>query len=127
MQVESDAVTCGMASGVQPVFRGGRIKFGPDVEWIDSIDYEVDPRRGESFYASIRRWWPGLKDGQLAPGYAGIRPKTVPPGAPAQDFVVQGPREHGVAGLYHLFGIESPGLTASLALAAHVAEVVAAG
>jgi L-2-hydroxyglutarate oxidase LhgO len=105
---------------------GDQARFGPDVEWIDSIDYEVDPRRGESFYASIRRWWPGLKDGQLAPGYAGIRPKTVPPGAPAQDFVVQGPREHGVAGLYHLFGIESPGLTASLALAAHVAEVVAA-
>lgn len=106
---------------------GGQARFGPDVEWIDSIEYEVDPSRGDSFYASIRRWWPGLKDGQLAPGYAGIRPKTVPPGAPAQDFVVQGPRQHGVAGLYHLFGIESPGLTASLALAAHVAEVVAAG
>lgn len=106
---------------------GGQARFGPDVEWIDSIDYEVDPARGDSFYASIRRWWPGLRDGQLAPGYAGIRPKTVPPGAPAQDFVVQGPRQHGVAGLFHLFGIESPGLTASLALAAHVAEVVAAG
>ena len=106
---------------------GGQARFGPDVEWIDAISYEVDPRRGESFYAAIRRWWPGLKDGQLAPGYAGIRPKTVPPGAPAQDFVVQGPRGHGVAGLVHLFGIESPGLTASLALAAHVAEVVAAG
>lgn len=106
---------------------GGQARFGPDVEWVEAIDYEVDPRRGESFYAAIRRWWPGLRDGQLAPGYAGIRPKTVPPGAPAQDFVVQGPRQHGVPGLVHLFGIESPGLTASLALAAHVAEVVAAG
>ncbi|WP_135466262.1 NAD(P)/FAD-dependent oxidoreductase [Crenalkalicoccus roseus] len=105
----------------------GQARFGPDVEWVDRIAYEVDPRRGESFYASIRRWWPELKDGALAPGYAGIRPKIVPPGAPAQDFVVQGPREHGVAGLVNLFGIESPGLTASLALAAHVAEVVAAG
>ncbi len=106
---------------------GGQARFGPDVEWIDSIEYEVDPSRGDSFYAAIRRWWPELRDGQLAPGYSGIRPKTVPPGAPAQDFVVQGPRQHGVAGLFHLFGIESPGLTASLALAAHVAEVVAAG
>jgi L-2-hydroxyglutarate oxidase LhgO len=106
---------------------GGQARFGPDVEWIEAIDYEVDPKRGEGFYASIRRWWPGLRDGQLAPGYSGIRPKIVPPGAPAQDFVVQGPREHGVRGLVHLFGIESPGLTASLALAAHVAEVVAAG
>ena len=106
---------------------GGQARFGPDVEWIEAIEYEVDPSRGDSFYAAIRRWWPGLRDGQLAPGYAGIRPKTVPPGAPAQDFVVQGPRQHGVAGLYHLFGIESPGLTASLALASHVAEVVAAG
>lgn len=106
---------------------GGQARFGPDVEWVEAIDYEVDPRRADSFYAAIRRWWPGLRDGQLAPGYAGIRPKTVPPGAPAQDFVVQGPRQHGVPGLVHLFGIESPGLTASLALAAHVAEVLAAG
>lgn len=106
---------------------GGQARFGPDVEWVEEIAYEVDPRRAESFYAAIRRWWPDLRDGQLAPGYAGIRPKTVPPGAPAQDFVVQGPRQHGVPGLVHLFGIESPGLTASLALAAHVAEVVAAG
>jgi L-2-hydroxyglutarate oxidase LhgO len=105
---------------------GGQARFGPDVEWVERIDYEVDPRRGEGFYASIRRWWPGLKDGALQPGYSGIRPKIVPPGAPAQDFLAQGPREHGVAGLFHLFGIESPGLTASLALARHVAEKVAA-
>ncbi len=106
---------------------GGQARFGPDVEWVDSLDYEVNPRRGDSFYDSIRRYWPGLPDGALIPGYSGIRPKTVPPGAPAQDFVVAGPRDHGVAGLVHLFGIESPGLTASLALAEHVAEVVAAG
>ncbi len=95
---------------------GGQARFGPDVEWVQEIDYEVDPRRGDSFYAAIRRYWPALKDGALAPGYSGIRPKIVPPGAPAQDFTVMGPKEHGVPGLVHLFGIESPGLTASLAL-----------
>lgn len=99
---------------------GGQARFGPDVEWVDEIDYAVDPQRGESFYAAIRRYWPELPDGALAPGYSGIRPKTVPKGAPAQDFVVQGPAVHGVPGLVHLFGIESPGLTASLALADHV-------
>ncbi len=99
---------------------GGQARFGPDVEWVDRIDYAVDPRRGDSFYAAIRRYWPGLPDGALSPGYSGIRPKIVPPGAPAQDFVVQGPATHGVPGLVNLFGIESPGLTASLALADHV-------
>ena len=106
---------------------GGQARFGPDVEWVDRIEYEVDPRRGEGFYAAIRRYWPGLKDGALQPGYSGIRPKTVPPGAPAQDFAIQGPREHGVPGLVHLFGIESPGLTASLSLAEAVREVVESG
>src|SRR5271165_5692745 len=96
---------------------GGQARFGPDVEWIDSIDYTVDPSRSDGFYAAVRKYWPGLKDGALQPGYAGIRPKIVPKGAPAQDFVIQGPREHGVAGLVNLFGIESPGLTASMAIA----------
>lgn len=99
---------------------GGQAKFGPDVEWIESIDYTVDPHRADKFYAAVRRYWPDLKDGALQPGYAGIRPKTVPPGAPAQDFLIQGPAEHGVTGLINLFGIESPGLTASLALAEEV-------
>ena len=90
----------------------GQARFGPDVEWIDSISYDVDPRRGDSFYAAIRRYWPNLPDGALQPAYSGVRPKIVPPGAPGQDFVVQGPREHGVPGLVNLFGIESPGLTA---------------
>ncbi|MBV1798587.1 NAD(P)/FAD-dependent oxidoreductase [Siccirubricoccus sp. G192] len=103
---------------------GGQARFGPDVEWVEEIAYEVDPERARGFYAAIRRYWPDLKDGALAPGYSGIRPKTVPPGAPAQDFVIQGPAEHGVPGLVHLFGIESPGLTASLALAERVREVV---
>jgi L-2-hydroxyglutarate oxidase LhgO len=103
---------------------GGRARFGPDVEWVDRIDYTVDPRRAERFYAAIRRYWPGLPDGALAPGYAGIRPKISGKGAPAADFVVQGPRAHGVPGLVHLFGIESPGLTASLALADHVAAIL---
>jgi L-2-hydroxyglutarate oxidase LhgO len=104
---------------------GGQAKFGPDVEWVDRIDYEVSPARGESFYAAIRRYWPGLPDGALIPGYSGIRPKIVGPGQAAQDFVVQGPAEHGRPGLVHLFGIESPGLTASLALADHVVEKAA--
>ena len=104
---------------------GGQAKFGPDVEWIDpsspdTIDYTVDPHRADKFYAAVRKYWPALKDGALQPGYAGIRPKIVPHGAPAQDFTLQGPAEHGVAGLIHLFGIESPGLTASLSLAEHV-------
>ena len=101
---------------------GGQARFGPDVEWVDRIDYGVDPRRAERFYAAIRRYWPGLPDGSLAPGYAGIRPKTAGPGEPAPDFEIQGPARHGVPGLVHLFGIESPGLTASLALARRVRE-----
>ena len=96
---------------------GGRARFGPDVEWVDTIDYTVDPRRAERFYAAIRRYWPELPDGALEPGFAGIRPKISGKDAPAADFLVQGPRAHGVPGLVNLFGIESPGLTASLPLA----------
>jgi len=106
---------------------GGQARFGPDVQWIDTIDYTVDPARADSFYAAVRSYWPALKDGALQPDYAGIRPKIVPRGAPAQDFVVQGPQTHGVPGLINLFGIESPGLTASLALAEHVVELAASG
>ena len=102
---------------------GGQAKFGPDVEWISEIDYNVDPHRADKFYAAVRKYWPALKDGALQPGYAGIRPKIVPPGAPAQDFTIQGPAEHGVPGLINLFGIESPGLTASLAIAEQVRDV----
>jgi len=98
----------------------GQARFGPDVEWIDRIDYGVDPRRADGFYAAIREYWPGLADGRLEPGYAGIRPKIVGPGEPAADFLIQGPAEHGVPGLVNLFGIESPGLTASLAIADRV-------
>jgi len=104
----------------------GQAKFGPDVEWIDSIDYVVDPARANRFYPAIRRYWPGLPDGALIPGYAGIRPKIVPPAVAVQDFVIQGPHEHGVAGLINLFGIESPGLTSCLALADHVADLAQA-
>jgi L-2-hydroxyglutarate oxidase LhgO len=98
----------------------GQARFGPDVEWIDSIDYSVDPRRGDVFYAAVRRYWPRLRDGALQPGYAGIRPKITGPTEPAADFVVQGPAVHGVPGLVNLYGIESPGLTASLPLADEV-------
>jgi L-2-hydroxyglutarate oxidase LhgO len=99
---------------------GGQAKFGPDTEWIEGIDYTVDPRRGDKFYAAIRTYWPGLKDGALQPGYAGIRPKINGPTEAAADFVVQGSDIHGVPGLINLYGIESPGLTASLAIAEHV-------
>jgi L-2-hydroxyglutarate oxidase LhgO len=95
----------------------GQARFGPDVEWVERIGYDVDPRRADRFYAAIRRYWPALPDGALLPGYSGIRPKTAGPGEPPPDFYLQGPREHGVPGLVHLFGIESPGLTASLSLA----------
>jgi len=105
---------------------GGQARFGPDVEWIDRIDYDVDPRRADGFYAAIRDYWPGLADGQLAPGYAGIRPKIVGPTEKAADFVVQGPRAHGVPGLVNLFGIESPGLTAALAIADYVEVLLSA-
>ena len=100
----------------------GRMRFGPDVEWVERIDYDVDPRRAERFYAAIRRYWPGLPDNSLSPGYAGIRPKTAGPGEPAPDFEIQGPSKHGVAGLVQLYGIESPGLTSSLALARAVRD-----
>jgi L-2-hydroxyglutarate oxidase LhgO len=103
----------------------GQARFGPDVEWIPSVDYTVNPERGEAFYAAVRRYWPGLRDGALQPGYAGIRPKISGPTEPAADFVVQGPSTHGVPGLVNLYGIESPGLTASLALADEVVSRMA--
>ena len=104
---------------------GGQAKFGPDQEWVDARDYTVDPARAEGFYGEIRRYWPGLRDGDLTPGYAGIRPKLQAPGEPPADFRVDGPSTHGVAGLVNLFGIESPGLTSSLALADHVVGLLA--
>ncbi len=99
---------------------GGGVRFGPDVEWVDKIDYDVDADRAPKFAASVREYWPGLPDGALAPAYTGIRPKIVGPGQPAADFIIQGPAQHGAAGLWNLFGIESPGLTSSLAIAAEV-------
>jgi L-2-hydroxyglutarate oxidase LhgO len=100
----------------------GRLRFGPDVEWIETRDYDVAPQRAARFYAAIRRYWPGLADGALAPDYAGIRPKLTGPGQPAADFLIDGPTDHGLAGLVHLFGIESPGLTSSLSIAEEVAD-----
>lgn len=98
----------------------GQARFGPDTEWIPGIDYSLDPARGMGFYGAIRRYWPGLADGALQPGYTGIRPKLAPAGGAATDFTIEGPEVHGLAGLVNLFGIESPGLTASLAIAAEV-------
>jgi L-2-hydroxyglutarate oxidase LhgO len=103
----------------------GQARFGPDVEWVERFDYAVDPARGQSFYPAIRRYWPDLPDGALMPAYSGIRPKIVPPAIASQDFMIQGPRQHGVTGLINLFGIESPGLTSSLAIADHVADMAA--
>ncbi len=94
----------------------GRARFGPDLEWVDAIDYDVDPRRALHFGAAIRRYWPELPDDALEPGYAGIRPKLQGPGDPPQDFLIRGPRDHGVPGYVALYGVESPGLTSSLAI-----------
>lgn len=109
---------------------GGQAKFGPDLEWLnvttpDTIDYTVDLERAKGFYAEVRRYWPGLPDGALSPGYSGVRPKIYGPGQPAPDFRIDGPTMHGVPGLVNLFGIESPGLTSSLAIGEHVARLLA--
>ena len=93
------------------------IKFGPDVEWINTIDYKVNPLRSEKFYQAIRDYWPGLRNDTLIPSYSGIRPKLQGKGNTATDFLLSGPSSHGVQGLVNLFGIESPGLTASLSIA----------
>jgi len=98
----------------------GQARFGPDVEWVDKIDYRVDPARADAFYAAIRSYWPGLRDHALAPGYAGVRPALSGVAGPAVDFRIDGPEVHGAPGLINLLGIESPGLTSSLALAAEV-------
>jgi L-2-hydroxyglutarate oxidase LhgO len=104
---------------------GGQARFGPDVQWTDRPDaLVVDPARGDAFYAEVRKYWPALPDGALQAGYAGIRPKISGPGEPARDFMIQGPAEHGVPGLVNLFGIESPGLTSSLAIGAMVAGLL---
>src|SRR5208283_3650717 len=100
----------------------GRMRFGPDVEWIDHESYTVDPRRAEMFYERIRAYWPGLPDGSLAPDYCGIRPKLSGPGEQAVDFMIAGEAAHGLPRLVSLFGIESPGLTASLSLAEEVVD-----
>jgi L-2-hydroxyglutarate oxidase LhgO len=102
----------------------GQARFGPDITWIDEVNYAFDEGRAATFYEAVRRYYPGLEDGDLKPGYVGIRPKIVPEGAPAADFVIQGPESHGIAGLVNLFGIESPGLTACLAIAEDVAARV---
>jgi L-2-hydroxyglutarate oxidase LhgO len=104
---------------------GGQARFGPDVEWVERPEYTVDPRRAEVFYAAVRKYWPSLPDGALQPDYAGIRPKIVPPSVAKQDFVIQGAAGHGVPGLINLFGIESPGLTAALAIGEEVAGMFA--
>lgn len=104
---------------------GGQVRFGPDVEWVEAVDYHVDESRGAGFYGAIRRYWPGLPDGSLEPAYAGIRPRTSGPGEPLADFVIQGPHVTGNRGYVALYGIDSPGLTSSLAIADYVAGLAA--
>jgi L-2-hydroxyglutarate oxidase LhgO len=110
----------------------GRMKFGPDVEWLGdvdpaAIDYTVNPARGDSFYAAIRTYWPAMPAGVLTADYSGVRPKLSGPGEAAADFLIEGPQEHGLPGLVQMFGIESPGLTSSLALSDAVAETLLKG
>ena len=103
---------------------GGQARFGPDVQWVDSADdLQVQPARGDAFYAEVRKYWPALPSGALLPAYAGMRPKISGPDTPAADFCIQGPQHHGVPGLVNLFGIESPGLTSCLAIGNYVAEL----
>ena len=102
----------------------GQARFGPDIEWVDGVDYRFDEGRAPAFYAAVRRYFPALPDGALVPGYTGVRPKISGPGQPAADFMLQTPADHGIAGLVNLFGIESPGLTSSLAIAEEVARAL---
>ena len=104
---------------------GGQAKFGPDVEWLEideenQIDYTVNSKRGDGFYAAVRKYWPGLKDNALQPDYSGVRAKIVPPNTPAGDFCFNTPKDHGLEGLFNLYGFESPGLTSSLAIAKYL-------
>lgn len=105
---------------------GGQARFGPDLEYVDHEDYSVDPAREAGFVSYVRRFWPGLPDGALSPDYAGIRPKLHGPGEPQPDFRLDGPEKHGIDGLVALFGIESPGLTSSLAIGEAVADLLGA-
>ena len=116
-----------VALGVHLTFDlSGQVRFGPDVEWIEEVNYDVDPKRANQFYDAVRRYWTGLSSGALSPGYAGIRPRTVGPGGLPQDFEIQGPADHGVPGLINLFAMESPGLTASLAIGDQVVQLMVA-
>jgi L-2-hydroxyglutarate oxidase LhgO len=116
-----------VALGVHLTFDlGGQVRFGPDVEWVEEVNYDVDPKRADQFYDAVGRYWSGLPAGALSPGYAGIRPRTVGPGGLPQDFEIQGPADHGVPGLINLFAMESPGLTASLAIGNRVLQLLAA-
>ena len=102
----------------------GTVRFGPDVEWIDQPDYSIDPARAESFYAAIREYWPAIPDGSLQPAYAGVRTKLVGPESAAADFEIESSANHGISGLFNLLGIESPGLTSSLAIGEFVTHLV---
>ncbi|RYF52173.1 MAG: NAD(P)/FAD-dependent oxidoreductase [Cytophagaceae bacterium] len=103
---------------------GGQARFGPDTEWVETENYEVNPVRADGFYSAIRSYWPDLPNDSLQPGYSGIRPKISPPGMPAQDFMISSQLDHNIPGLINLFGIESPGLTSCLAIARYVKNII---
>ena len=102
----------------------GHARFGPDIQWVDGVDYQFDAARESKFVEAVRRYFPRLQAQSIASGYTGIRPKLGPAGSGPQDFIVQGPESHGIPGLVNLYGIESPGLTAALALAEHVRRLI---
>lgn len=102
----------------------GAARFGPDLEWIEAVDYAVSVAHAAQFYESIRQYWPTVERERLQPAYAGVRPKLTGPGEPPKDFLISGPQQHGIAGIINLFGMESPGLTSSLAIGDVVAAMV---
>jgi L-2-hydroxyglutarate oxidase LhgO len=108
----------------------GEVRFGPDVEWLgisdeSQVDFSVDPARSRQFYSAIRQYWPAIQDGSLVPDHAGVRPQLFNPSGDFADFLIQTPKDHNLEGLIALFGIESPGLTSSLAIGSYVAAALA--
>ena len=109
--------------GIYTLDMAMRGRFGPEEEWIDEVNYDIDAARATMFYEAVRRYWPGLEDGMLQPAYTGIRPRLNGPGEPMADWIMHGPAEHGVPGLVHTYGIESPGITSSLPISEMVAAM----
>ena len=110
--------------GIYTLDMAMRARFGPEEEWIDNVNYDIDAARSSTIYEAARRYWPGLEDGMLQPAYTGIRPRLNGPGESIADWIIHGPDEHGVPGLVNLCGIESPGITSSLPISEMVTAMV---